>query len=237
MTELLDTIKTLGRLLDDIERVRIMNGNRIGALERTYGDSLPHLVVIGESLARVEAEAEKELVRAWRQHPLAPWAAEIQGAGEKLTARLIAEIGDPAERPNPAKLWAYCGMGEPLRNEIPRNATQEELFKRGNPKAKKRAYLLAVQFRRTPSSPYRALYEQARERYAERTHSRLCKRCGPSGHPAQIGSPWSLGHQDAAAIRLVAKAFLLDLWKAARADHGSVDSPRSPVGAGTEVAA
>jgi hypothetical protein len=91
----LDTIRTLGRLLDDLERVRIMNSNRIGALERAFGESLPHLAAISEPLEHAEHLAELELVRAWRKHPLAPWAKGQRGVGEKSIARLIAEIGDP----------------------------------------------------------------------------------------------------------------------------------------------
>lgn len=211
------TVKTLGRLLDDLERVRIMNSNRIAALEREYGSSLPHLSEIGHQVSAVEHEAELELKRAWRQHPLAPWAKEIKGCGEKLVARLIAEIGDPAERPNVAKLWAYCGHGDPARSQKRRGMTQEELFKQGSPVAKKRVYLLAAQFRRTPGSHYREVYDEARKRYADRVHAKPCVRCGPAGKPADVGTEWSLGHQDAAALRYVGKEFLKDLWIASRA--------------------
>lgn len=211
------TIRTLGRLLDDLERVRIMNSNRIAAVEREYGSSLPSLDVIGQQVAAVEHQAELELKRAWRKHPLAPWAAEIKGCGEKLIARLIAEIGDPAERPNVAKLWAYCGHGDPARSQKRKGMTQDELFKQGSPIAKKRVYLLAAQFRRTPGSYYREVYDEARKRYADRVHTKPCVRCGPSGKPAPIGSEWSLGHQDAAALRYVGKEFLKDLWVASRA--------------------
>jgi transposase len=212
----LDLIRSLGQLLDDLEQLRIANGNRIGALERERGGSLPHLELIQGSLEAIEHEAQLELRRAWRRHPLSAWAKSIPGAGETLMARLVAAVGDPASRPNPGKLWAYCGHGDPERSRIPKGATQAELFRRGNSNAKKRVYLLAAQFRRTPGSPYRLLYDQARDRYAERVHERACPRCGPAGKPAQPGSPWSLGHQDAAALRFVGKRFLLDLWLAAR---------------------
>jgi len=92
----LETIRTLGRLLDDLERVRIMNSNRIGALERSFGESLPHLTEIQSPLTQAEHLAELELVRTWRRHALAPWAKAIHGLGEKSIARLIAEIGDPS---------------------------------------------------------------------------------------------------------------------------------------------
>lgn len=229
----LATIAMLGHLLDDIEKVRIANGNRIGAAERETGDAIPHLVLIQEQVERLEHIAELELKRAWRRHPLAAWAKPIMGAGEVLMARLVACIGDPAERPNPAKLWAYCGHGDPARaGSVPKGASQEELFKRGNPEAKKRTYLLAAQFRRTPGSHYRAVYDEARVRYSDRVHEKACKRCGPSGKPAQPGSPWSLAHQDAAALRFVGKRFLLDLWKQARVIQSSIDTHTVSNGAG-----
>lgn len=209
----LEIVSVLGELLDDIERTRIANGNRIAALEREYGSSHPELDAIQAHLGTLEHSAELELKRAWRKHPLAPWAKAIPGAGEKLVARLICAVGDPADRQNVAKLWAYCGHGDPSRSRmIPKNATQSELMKRGNPTAKKRTYLLAAQFRRTPSSPYRMVYDDARERYAGRKHESVCVRCGPAGHPAKPGSEWSLAHQDAAALRYVGKMFLRDLW-------------------------
>lgn len=61
---------------------------------------------------------------------------------------------------------------------------------------------------------YRAVYEMARDRYVARTHASSCVRCGPSGHPADEGTPWSAAHQHAAALRLVGKEVLRDLWRA-----------------------
>jgi hypothetical protein len=53
----------------------------------------------------------------------------------------------------------------------------------------------------------------------ERRHTEVCVRCGPSGHPAQVGSLWSKKHQHMAALRKTGKAILKDLWKAARDAH------------------
>jgi hypothetical protein len=63
--------------------------------------------------------------------------------------------------------------------------------------------------------PYRQVYEERRAITAERVHAGPCVRCGPSGHPAQPGSPWAAGHQHADALRIVGKAILKDLWLAA----------------------
>lgn len=211
----LDLIRTLGRLLDDLERLRIQNANRVGALERERGEALPHLHAISEPLAVAEHQAELELVRAWRKHPLAPWAKDILGVGEKTIARLISEVGDPGERPNVAKLWAYCGLGDPARKRR-KGMTQDEAFALGNPNAKKRCWILGEAFVKTRSGPYRTAYDVARVRYSDRVHATACVRCGPAGKPAAPGSPWSLKHQHEAAKRYAVKQFLKDLWIASR---------------------
>lgn len=212
---LLLVIKTLGNELDDLERTRIMNGNRISAITREYGSSLPELDVIAEQLKLVEHAAELSLKRAWRRHPLAAWAKDYPGIGEKLIARLVAEIGDPGERPNPAKLWAYCGIGDPKRKRA-KGMTQEEAFKLGNPHAKKICWLIGESFVKTNKGPGREAYDAARAKYADRVHETACIRCGPAGKPAPPGSPWSLKHQHEAAKRYAVKMFLKELWKASR---------------------
>lgn len=257
----LETIRTLGRLLDDLERVRIMNSNRIGALERAYGDSLPHLTEIAEPLNAAEHLAELELVRAWRKHELAPWAKKVRGLGEKSIARLIAEIGDPAigslghweistngatassdhqsvdapdddgaseaaDTPDSSapknrtwvideyfersvsQLWSYCGVGDPARSKIPKDAVQAELLARGKPRAKKQLFLIATSMLKTGN---RDVYDRARAHYAERVHDASCAPCH-----AKPGDPWKAGHQHMAALRKVEKEFLKDLWREAR---------------------
>lgn len=207
----LDTIKTLGTLLDDLEKVRIMNSNRVAALERDYGESLPHLDLISRQMKLLEHQAELELIRAWRKNPLAPWAKNYHGVGEKSIARLVAHIGNPGVRPNVAKLWAYCGHGDPARKRR-KGMTQEEAFAMGNPAAKKQTWLIATALLKTGN---RDVYDAARAHVADRVHEKPCVRCGPAGHPAAAGSPWSAGHQHAHALRVTGKAFLKDLWIAA----------------------
>lgn len=212
-------IRNLGRLLDDLERVRVANGNRIGALEREYGDSLPHLDVIQKQLRAAEHLAEIELVRAWRKHPLAAWAKGIRGVGEKSMARLIAEIGSvseasdydraPLDAPNPGKLLAYCGHGEPSRQRR-KGMTQAELFKAGNPSAKKRVFLIAESMLKTGN---RALYDVRREATKDRG--------------------WTLGHAHADALRIVGKRFLIELWTArAGQDSNGIQSNIARAGQG-----
>lgn len=74
-------------------------------------------------------------------------------------------------------------------------------------------------------SPYRKVYDEGRVKYAGAVHRSVCKRCGPSGSPAQIGSPLSAGHQHMRAMRLGSKAILLDLWLAAKEAHEAKEAP------------
>ncbi len=111
-----------------------------------------------------------------------------------------------------------------------------------SPTAKMRAYLIAESCKKTAvrapcikandtdddyaihnigcrCSPYRVLYDHGRKKYADATHKLECKRCGPTGKPAAIGSPLSAGHKQSRALRFVAKTLLKDLWHEAKRLH------------------
>lgn len=82
--------------------------------------------------------------------------------------------------------------------------------------ARVRVMLIAAAMPRSPGGHYEQVYRQAREKYSGAIHFTECIRCGPSGKPAQPGSPLSDGHQHARAVRIVAKEILKDLWVEAR---------------------
>jgi hypothetical protein len=238
----LTVLRALAVTLADLQKMRIMSGNRIAAAERAYGDALPHLHEVHEPLLDAEQRAERMLRQVWRRHPLAPWAKTIPGCGEKLIARLIAVVGEPSlrvvghwartetsgrvwvveryEERTAGQLLAYCGHGEPRRSERVARMTQAEVFKHGNPAAKQAAWKLGYQFMRTRGSPYRDIYTAERARYTDKLHARACPRCGPAGRPALPGSPWSNNHAHHAAIRNTTHAFLIDLWRESRRLRG-----------------
>lgn len=85
--------------------------------------------------------------------------------------------------------------------------------------AKMRTFLIAGSCIKQAASPYRAVYDEGRAKYADAVHAVECKRCGPAGKPAQPGSPISAGHQHARALRLVSKTILRDLWREAKRIH------------------
>lgn len=118
-------------VLDDIERVRIANENRLRQLTRSQADSdgetrgfgfdpdhpdVMRLGIMIETLKKVEHEATLELQRKMRKHPLGEWVKAQRGVGLKQGARLLAAIGDPyinSAKGQPrtvSALWAYCGL-------------------------------------------------------------------------------------------------------------------------------
>lgn len=118
-------------VVDDLERTRIANENRLRQLTRTEADSdglergfgldLTHpdvarLAGIVEGLVALEHQAVLQLQRTMRAHPLGAHVAATRGLGEKQAARLLAAVGDPYwntlhDRPRTvSQLWAYCGL-------------------------------------------------------------------------------------------------------------------------------
>lgn len=118
-------------VLDDIERVRIANQNRLRQLTRTGEDAdgeergfgldeshpdVARLAAMVATLERIEHDATLELQRKVRKHPLGGWVKAQRGVGEKQAARLLAAIGDPyinsaKDAPRTVSaLWAYCGL-------------------------------------------------------------------------------------------------------------------------------
>jgi hypothetical protein len=119
-------------VLDDIERLRIAQANRLQILTRTEVDAdgevrgfgldeshpdVARLAGMVEALKDIESDAVKALQRSLRNHPLHGWVSTTKGIGEKQGARLLAAIGgDPywnsrEDRPRTVSaLWAYCGL-------------------------------------------------------------------------------------------------------------------------------
>jgi hypothetical protein len=121
----------LADILDDLERTRIANENRLRQLTRTETDKdgekrgfgltvdMPQVAAVAdlvEALGKLEHRSTLQLQRALRKHPLGPWVKATIGIGEKQGGRLIAAIGDPYwntlhDRPRlVSELWAYCGL-------------------------------------------------------------------------------------------------------------------------------
>lgn len=120
-------------VVDDLERVRCANENRLRALttpadeldsdgERrghglsTANPDVMRLSNLVDALKDAEHQAILNLNRVMRQHPLGGWVKGTLGVGEKQAARLLASIRDPywndlhERRRTLRELWAYCGF-------------------------------------------------------------------------------------------------------------------------------
>lgn len=261
-------------VLDDIERTRIANENRLRQLTRTGEDKdggergfelnaddpqvkrvafivrtmLCDSPVVEELYGKrppkgrgksccMEHDAIANLTACLKQHPLNEWVKSTTGIGEKQGARLLAAVGDPYWNDRDdcprtlAQLWSYCGYAvvdgrAPFRQKTKHNKDGSIVEGTGrvtwNPTARMRVNRVAEQCKRTMASPYRAVYEDARKKYAGAVHKRECHRCTPKGHPpAPVGSPLKLSHEDARGVRVVAKEILRDMWSQARDIHAA----------------
>lgn len=186
---------------------------------RTAGLDAALTAHIVEAQETVEHQLRLLMVRTFRR--VAPeyraWAATVPGVGESTLARILGCIGNPriatphhwegegktrvlvADPPferNVAKLWAYCGYGDPERRKR-KGMTAGDAMALGNPRAKTLVYLVAEASLKGErhGAPYAVVYRDARAHYE-------------ANRPE-----WTPGHRHAAAMRKASKAFLLDLWR------------------------
>jgi hypothetical protein len=202
--------------LDDIERTRIANENRLRSLAQVKGlagtEAEAELAEFVAMLVGLERQATRALEKAMKAHPFGPWVQRTKGIGLKQAARMIAAIGDPiwngaANRPRrgPAELWQFAGHGDPARSKLRKGQPVEH-----SPTAKMRVHLVAESCMKQRESPYRAIYDRERAKWADRDVSD--------------------GHAHNHALRVVGKEVLKDLFNEARAlDQTSRDSHTSAV--------
>ena len=225
------SLRIFAEMLEDAMQARIACSNRI---ERAGVDDTPYLAQLA-AMEAAEHSVSLALGRCYRQvvdQDIILWQSDAKGIGEHLLARLLGVIGHPRhtnvyywegdgknrvlvddgpyER-RVSDLWSYCGHGDVTRRRKT-GMTAEEAAATGNPRAKMLVHLLAESCMKCMASPYRRVYDQRRALTQDRVHAAPCVRCGPSGHPAEVGSPWSAAHQHADALRIVGKALLKDLW-------------------------
>lgn len=207
-------LRVIAEMLWDAQKTRIAVANRINRADidpTIYTNSIA-------AIERAEHECKLGLTKAYRRTvspEIRAWQKNTRGVGEHLLASLLGVIGHPvyAERhkwigEGPSReleslgvfrrrvsdLWSYCGHGDATRRRV-KGMTAEQAASIGSPRAKSIVWLLACAQLKS-SGPYRAVYDDARARYQDR-------------------EGWTPGHQHNAALRLVGKELLRDLWVAA----------------------
>jgi len=168
--DLLDptAVQLAADVLDDLERVRMANAARYGALTGFTPDGKPwkpdkdevvrsagmapdhpaavRFLSIFDALKTIEADAVKGLEKAMAAHPMGAWVKAQRGLGMKQAGRLLAAIGDPywrfdTDAPRTVSaLWAYSGLHVADGKAVKR---QKGVKSNWSTNAKTRAYLCA----------------------------------------------------------------------------------------------
>ena len=231
------TLALAADVVDDLERVKIANQNRLRSLTRDVEDSdgemrgfgldeshptVAQLAALVQMIETAEHDAVLNLQRAMRKHPLGPWVKAQRGVGEKQAARLLAKIGDPyinsatGQPRTVSALWAYCGLhvidGESARRRKGQQANWSTL-------AKTRAWLII-------QSAMKQLDAACKTDTGIAEHVDGCK-CSPyrividqrRKRTAETHPDWTPGHSLNDAQRVASKALLRDLWIEARRIH------------------
>lgn len=233
-------LRILAEMVADHIEHRIATGNRIGIGREApmfepldVATYMPHY----EALVETEERLKKQLAKCFKRvvpAELVAWQEESPGLGPNYVGRLLGHLGDPyVAIPHRwegtgedrtlmvgepyvrtiAQLWQFCGHGDPTRRHKVKGISAEELAAAGSPTLKMLVHLNAESCMKQKSGTrYRDIYEAARLKYEDRVHAVPCVRCGPSGRPAGEGTPWKKGHQMAAALRVVGKELLRDMW-------------------------
>lgn len=239
-------LSLLSGFLDDIEGLRISINNRLKQAVRDEPDKdgrvrgfgldydAPEVQVLVNALdgmQKIERSLIGSLEKLMRKHPLGGWVRGRKGIGEKTIARLLGTIGDPylrtvhgedglpVQQPRSLRqLYAYCGMHVTPEGYAP--VRRKGVKSNWNENARKVLFTISLAQVYGMDNYYRELYDVTKDKYLERPHPGECRRCGPSGKPAQPGSPRSKGHASMNAQRAISQAVLKDLWRASRALHG-----------------
>jgi hypothetical protein len=236
-------------ILDDLERTRNANANRLRIMTTLEADAdgvvrgfglderhpdVARLSAMVTTLDSLVHDATLNLQRQMRRHPLGPWAKAQRGIGEKQAARLLAAVGDPYwntlhNRPRTvSELWAYCGLHTlPSGDHGGTDAQSEHVAARRtkgqksnwSTNAKTRAWLCV-------ESCMKQIDATCKSDNGIGAHVEGCK-CSPyrvvidqrRTRTAETHPDWTPGHSLNDAMRIASKALLRDLWREAKRIH------------------
>ncbi len=177
---------------EQVQKTRIQFGNRLAVLA-DGGDAgsrgqIEAARFFTEQFEGFEARLNEIIIKEVREHPIFEYLDLIRGVGPMLSARLIAMI-DITRAPHVSSLWRYAGLGV-----TDGKADRHQKGKRShfNSRLKKTMYLIGRSMLMS-NSPYRTIYDRAKERYMAREGI-------------------TKGHANNMARRVMVKVFLQHLW-------------------------
>lgn len=184
-----------------IQKGRIQFQLRLDAIQRgadqSNGQQIEIVTRWMDHFAALESELDQDIAVAVATEPVYNDLVALKGIGPLLSAKLIAMI-DIQRANTVSALWRYAGYAV-INGKRERPVKGEKLHY--NKRLKTTLYLVASSFLRC-NSPYRAIYDDARDYY-------------------QANRPdWTKGHQHRAALRKMIKVFLAHLWERWRIVEG-----------------
>lgn len=189
-----DTLRALVDLRDrTLQKSRIAFGNRLSAIERGADQVDNRAAAIIERWTQrftlLEQEADEDICNLVDDFPIIEQMTKVKGIGKLLAAK-VASMIDIHRADTISALWRYAGYGV-KEGERERPTKGEKLHY--NSRLKTSCYLVGTSFLRS-NSPYRQIYDSAREYYELNR------------------SDWTKLHQHNAAMRKMIKVWLSHLW-------------------------
>lgn len=187
-------LRTLVDLRDrTLQKSRIAFSNRVAAIENGSDSPDPASLEINTRwltrFAELEAELDRDITVLAKQYTIIDHMVAVRGVGYLLAAKTVAMI-DIARADSVSALWRYAGYAV-IDGQRERPVKGEKLHY--NSRLKTTLYLVATSMLRS-NSPYRRVYDDARQYYA-------------ANRPE-----WTPAHQHQAAMRKMTKIFLAHLW-------------------------
>ena len=180
----------------NVERLLRAASNQRSRLEED-GLPAPAWAALDASVEAHQAilkELRRDILAVVKGSPLQRWVSSTKGLGPAVFL-LLGHMPAMTAFGSPAKVWKYVGLHVTEDGEAPRRRKGERLGFN--------AFLRSIAIKRIAEpimktgGPYREVYDRRRTRTGET-------------HP-----DWTLGHSHADALRVTAKAVLVDAWRVA----------------------
>lgn len=200
-TQTMPILRALVDHRNSLQAERIRWSNRLSAAESGANETLEEELAMYrkwlEIYDKLESDADTEIARLIKDHPLMVQLRAVKGIGPMLAAKMMSMI-DIHRAESVSALWRYAGYGV-VDGARERPVKGEKLHY--NIRLKTTMYLVAGSFLKS-SSPYRRVYDDARRYY-------------------EANRPdWTKAHQHAAAMRKMIKVFLSHVWSRWRMIEG-----------------
>lgn len=176
------------------QKNRIAFGNRLAAVSSGADkvDQQTHEILKRwhERFTQLEEEADKDIAALIEDVGIVQHMRKVRGIGPTLSAKMVSMI-DITKADTVSALWRYAGYAV-VNGQRERPVKGEKLHY--NSRLKVTCYLVGTSMLRS-NSPYRRVYDEARDFYA-------------SNRP-----DWTKAHCHQASIRKMVKVFLCHLWE------------------------